>query len=134
MSRFDRKEKNKVKVTYPSIVTTYNKFMGGVDLLDGLLSLNTEYIWDQRSGTIGSCSTFLTWLLCNRGIYIKDTMKAIPTLKLREFKMQIADCMVRKCKMTTNKRGRPSTSNVEKKLAAKKGVTLQLHFKQRSFV
>ena len=34
--------------------------------------------------------------------------------------MQIADCLVRKCKATTNNRGRTSTSNVEKELATKK--------------
>ena len=47
VSCFDLKETKKVKVTCPSIVTTYNKFMGGIDLLNGLLTeyiLCTEYI------------------------------------------------------------------------------------------
>ena len=48
VSRFDRKEKKKVKVTCPSIVTTYNKFMGGVDLLDGLLSLHRIHLRSKK--------------------------------------------------------------------------------------
>ena len=34
-----QKERKKVKVICPSIVNTYDKFMGGVELLDSLLSL-----------------------------------------------------------------------------------------------
>nr|XP_004207980.1 piggyBac transposable element-derived protein 4-like [Hydra vulgaris] len=39
VQRWDRKTKSKINVTRPSIVSTYNSFMGGVDLLDCLLSL-----------------------------------------------------------------------------------------------
>ena len=36
--RWDRKNKVEIQVSCPSAVVTYNKSMGGVDLLDGLLS------------------------------------------------------------------------------------------------
>lgn len=36
--RYDRKKKGRCQVEQPAIVKTYNTFMGGVDLLDGLTS------------------------------------------------------------------------------------------------
>ena len=38
VKRWDRKNKVEIQVSCPSAVVTYNKSMGGVDLLDGLLS------------------------------------------------------------------------------------------------
>ena len=48
VSHFDCKEEKKSKVTCPSIVTTYNKFMGGADLLDGLLSLHRIHLRSKK--------------------------------------------------------------------------------------
>jgi hypothetical protein len=39
VQRFDRKAGNHVQVVCPSVITIYNQFMGGVDLLDSLLAL-----------------------------------------------------------------------------------------------
>ena len=133
VSRFDCKEKKKVKVTCPSIVTTYNKFMGGVDLLDGLLSLHRIHLRSKKWYHKLLFHFFDMAVVQSWNLYCRHNESNI-TLKLREFKMQIADCLMRKCKATTNKRGRPSTSNVEKELAAKKSVALLLHFQQRPFV
>ena len=38
VKRWDRKNKVEIQVNCPPAVVTYNKSMGGVDLLDGLLS------------------------------------------------------------------------------------------------
>ena len=35
---YDRKEKNRVKVYQPNLIHKYNKYMGGVDQLDGFLN------------------------------------------------------------------------------------------------
>ncbi|XP_065675859.1 piggyBac transposable element-derived protein 3-like [Hydra vulgaris] len=48
VSRLDRKANKRVNVVGPSIVTTYNMFMGGVDLLDGFLSLHRISIRSKK--------------------------------------------------------------------------------------
>ena len=107
--------------------------MGGVDLLDGLLSLHRIHLRSKKWYHRFLFHFFDLAVVQSWNLYRRHN-ESNTTLKLREFKMQIADCLMRKCKTTTNKRGRPSTSNVEKELAAKKGVTLQLHFQQRPFI
>ncbi|KAE9521871.1 hypothetical protein AGLY_017753 [Aphis glycines] len=37
VSRFDRKQKKRIEVDCPNIIQVYNRHMGGIDLLDGLL-------------------------------------------------------------------------------------------------
>ncbi|XP_065664803.1 piggyBac transposable element-derived protein 3-like [Hydra vulgaris] len=44
VNRWDRKYKKLVQVKRPSVVTTYNNYMGGVDLLDGMLRLYRIHI------------------------------------------------------------------------------------------
>ena len=39
VKRWDKKAKSEIKVPCPSVIMMYNKFMGGVDLLDSLLAL-----------------------------------------------------------------------------------------------
>lgn len=38
IERFEKKMRTQVEVKCPRAITTYNKFMGGVDLIDGLIS------------------------------------------------------------------------------------------------
>ena len=39
IQRYDRKSKEYVSITCPEIITEYNAFMGGIDLMDSLVSL-----------------------------------------------------------------------------------------------
>ena len=118
VSRFDRKANKRVNVVCPSIVTTYNMFMGGVDLLDGFLSLHRISIRSKKwyhklLFHFFDMVVVQSWILYRR-------QNEGNTLKLREFKMNVADCLIRKGKATTNKRGRPNSSNIEKEFMEKK--------------
>ena len=62
ISRFDRKAKRHVNVSCPSIVTTYGKFRGSVDLIDSLLSLYRIQI-RSKNGIKNFSSIFLMLLL-----------------------------------------------------------------------
>lgn len=46
VTRFEKKEKKVISVPCPRAIITYNKFMGGVDLIDGLVAY---YRIDLRS-------------------------------------------------------------------------------------
>ena len=109
--RWDWKERK--KVTCPSIVSTYNKFMGGVDLLDSLLSL---YRIESRSKKwylklLFHCFDMIvlqSWLLyrrdcCSTGKENKSC------LVMRDFKMSIAHSLLRAGKASVSKRGKPSS-------------------------
>ena len=133
ISRFDRKAKERVNVPCPSIVSTYNKFIGGVDLLDCLLSLYRIHIRSKKwyhklffhfldVTVVQSCLMYCRSMTGNEG-----------KLRLREFKMILADSLMRAGKSTSTKRGRPSLPDVEKQLQAKKYVVQQLYFQPKPF-
>ena len=120
ISRFDRKAKERVNVPCPSIVSTYNKFMGGVDLLDSLLSLYRIHIrskkWHHKLFFhFLDVIVVQSWLMYCRSITGNERK-----LKLREFKIILANSLMRAGKSTSTKRGRPSLYDVEKQLQAKK--------------
>lgn len=48
VNRFDRKNKKIVRVKRPEIISTYNKCMGGVDLMDSLVALYRNYPQNRR--------------------------------------------------------------------------------------
>uniref|UniRef100_A0A3B3SQ04 PiggyBac transposable element-derived protein domain-containing protein n=1 Tax=Paramormyrops kingsleyae TaxID=1676925 RepID=A0A3B3SQ04_9TELE len=48
IERWDRKERMKVSVKCPSIITLYNKFMGGVDALDALIAYYRIHIRSKK--------------------------------------------------------------------------------------
>ena len=118
--RFDRKAKERVNVPCPSIISTYNKFMGGVDLLDSLLSLYRIHIRSKKwyhklFFHFLDVTVVQSWLMHCRSITGNERK-----LKLREFKIIFANSLMRAGKSTSPKRGRPSLSDVEKQLQAKK--------------
>ena len=112
ISRFD--------VPCPSIVSTYKKFMCGVDLLDSLLSLyrihtRSKKWYHKLFFHFLDVTVVQSWLMYCRSITANEGK-----LKLREFKMILANSLMRAGKSTSTKRGRPSLADVEKQLQAKK--------------
>ena len=124
ISRWDRKARKKVDIICPSIVTTYNQFMGGVDLLDALLSLYRIHIRSKKwyhklVFHFLDVIVVQAWLL-----YRRDRLAtgALPksNMRLREFKMSIANSLLRSGKGNgILKRGRPSCG-LEAEIQSKK--------------
>ena len=95
MSCFDFKEKNKVKVTSPSIVTTCNKFMGDLDLSDGLLSLHRIHLRSKKRYHKLMFHFFDMAVVQPWNLYRRHN-ESNTKLKLRNFKMQIVDYPMQK--------------------------------------
>ena len=94
----------------------------GVWICLTVFSVYIESTLDQKSGITNFSYIFLMLLLYSPGLCTADVS---PTgnegkLKLREFKMILANSLMRAGKSTSTKRGRPSLSDVEKELQAKK--------------
>ena len=95
ISRFEPKAKERVNVPCPSIVSTYNKFMGGVDLLDSLLSLYRIHIRSKKwyhklFFHFLDVTVVKSWLMHCRGVTGNEGK-----LRLREFKMILANSLMR---------------------------------------
>ena len=72
---YDKKEKKFIKVQCPAAIASYNKHMGGVDLLDAFLSYYQKNIQSKK---------WYNWLLWHffdlvliQGSYIKKSLKRI---------------------------------------------------------
>ena len=46
--KYDKKKKELIDVPYPEIVSTYNNFMGGVDLMDSKITLYRIHIRSKK--------------------------------------------------------------------------------------
>ncbi|CAG4935455.1 unnamed protein product [Parnassius apollo] len=124
VKRYSKKHKRRVDVPCPKAVSIYNKYMGGVDLLDAMLGFYRIKIrskkWYHRLffHFIDLCCVN-SWLLWRRVIRQKGEDIYIPLL---DFKLTIADVLMHKDPKvytpTTRKRGRPLNQDVE---AIKKG-------------
>ncbi|XP_059160673.1 piggyBac transposable element-derived protein 3-like [Physella acuta] len=122
VTRFDKKQKKDILVQCPSVISLYNKFMGGVDLLDSLVALYRNPIrskkWYMRIALhIFDLAVVQSWL-----IYVQDCKAAhIPKSaqhSLLEFKREISFCLLNS-NPVGKKRGRLSLQ-VEAELAKKK--------------
>ena len=122
--RWDKKEKKNVEVQCPSAVMIYNKFMGGVDLMDSLIALYRINIrskkWYHRIFFhFLDMAVVNSWLL-----YRKDCQACAinkkEQLSLLQFKANLAACLCQQGKPETRKRGRPSLSTMQMDIDAKK--------------
>lgn len=122
VQRWDKKKKEAVQVTCPSVVQAYNKSMGGVDLLDSLIALYRTKVRSRKwyHKIVFHLMDFTlvnAWLLYHRdckdcGVPKKDVYS------LLKFKAEVASCLCNERKVL-KKRGRPS-QNVKGDLAEKK--------------
>lgn len=120
--RYDRKRKETCDVPQPAVVKTYNSFIGGVDLLDGLMAyyrifLKSKKFYLRFFFHFADMALVSSWLMYRRDC---DAL-AVPKkeqLDLLMFKASVASCLCEQNKDLSRKRGRPSLSvdaEIEKK-------------------
>ena len=123
VSRWDKSLKKHIDVPFPNTVALYNKFMGGVDLLDGLVAyhrtkIRSKKFYHRLFFHLLDMICVNSWLLYRRDA----TSLGLPKkrqIDLLEFKSSIAQGLCLKGKME-KKRGRSSLSSVESSFVAKR--------------
>lgn len=115
--RYDRTSKKNITVSCPNIVKEYNKHMGGVDKLDSLLGRSHCKIRSRKwyfriFYHLLDITVINAWLMFRK----VHTSK----MKLKDFRASVAEVMCNLESHTASKRGRPSSSDVETLLNAKK--------------
>lgn len=115
VKRWSKKDKKFVDIERPEIVKKYNHAMGGVDLLDQLMSYYRTFIkskkWPLRM--IFHASD-LAVVQAFREYDIDNDLLAIPKnkrLTLLQFRRRLSESLVLRKKMTIAKRGRPSSNS-----------------------
>lgn len=111
VTRWNSKTHSHEMVTCPSIVTVYNKHMGGVDLMDSLIGLYRIKIrskkWYHRLFFhFVDMAIVNSWLLYRRNVNTDERH----ILKLHEFKSHVAGVLCRAEEKPTSRRGRPRAS------------------------
>ncbi|CAK6970582.1 piggyBac transposable element-derived protein 3-like [Scomber scombrus] len=98
----------------PKVVKLYNKAMGGVDLLNKLVSLYGTEIqskkWTLKMITHAFDVAVVNSWLEYRLVAKRANIQTKDILDLLHFKMNVAQCLVRVLKTVAAKRGRPSMS------------------------
>nr|XP_037286102.1 piggyBac transposable element-derived protein 3-like [Rhipicephalus microplus] len=115
--RWCKEAKKKVPVPQPAIVAHYNKFMGGVDLVDRYVSYYRINI-KTRKWTVRFFTHFLDLAVCNSWILYQRDAQAmgIPkkqVLSQLQFKQDIAETLIRENPMHNRKERSdpPATDN-----------------------
>jgi Transposase IS4 len=114
--RWDKKTKSFVMVKRPEIVKQYNGSMGGVDKLDQLVSLYRTFI-KSRKWTLRMVTHAIDLAVVNSWLEYRCTAEQLglrkkDVLDLLHFRLEVAECLVRKNKPVhlPKKHGRPSCS------------------------
>ena len=126
--RFDRKQKKKVEIQCPTIVKTYNSFMGGVDLMDSLIalyriSLRSKKYYQKLIFHFLDASLVNSWLIYKRDCDSMNVPKK-EIMTLQYFKHSVAQSLLLEGKPHPgdSKLGRPRRSvdalHLEKKRKA----------------
>lgn len=116
--RWDKKQKKHVEVSRPEIVSLYNGGMGGVDLLDQLISYYRVFIRSKK-WTLRVIFHFVDFAICSSWLeYRKDQLKAnVPKKHIKDllkFRMELTYALIKVGNPTRQlKRGRPKIHDSE---------------------
>ncbi|KAH7958866.1 hypothetical protein HPB49_006089 [Dermacentor silvarum] len=99
--------------------------MGGVDLLDSLISLYRPYLRSKRYYfrvflNVVDLTAVNVWLLYKRNAMTNPDEHTGKLLPLAEFKMDLATSLCKAGKKQLKRRGRPSNGSVEQGIEMKK--------------
>lgn len=119
VKRYDKKEKKSIDISCPNVVKEYNRHMGGVDLLDGLIGrykiqMRTKKWYLRLFYHLVDMTIINSWLLYRK----ISTQRGEKYLPLAKFRAELAYCLCKQGQTSTSKRGRPS--DVEKNIQTKK--------------
>lgn len=119
VKRYSKQKKERIDVPRPKAIEVYNKYMGGVDLLDSMLGFYRIKVrskkWYHRIFFhMVDMAIVNSWLLWRRKEKQKGSNLYMPLL---DFKLYIADVLMRESAgiltPTTRKRGRPANDEME---------------------
>ncbi|XP_046401535.1 piggyBac transposable element-derived protein 3-like [Ischnura elegans] len=116
VKRWDKKSSKYIEVSRPEIVKRYNHGMGGVDLLDQLVSLYRIFIRSKK-WTLRMIFHALDLAIVNSWLEYREDGKNSGTpqsniLDLLDFRLRVAEGFVRAGKpIQENKSGRPSSDS-----------------------
>ncbi|XP_055918622.1 piggyBac transposable element-derived protein 4-like [Eupeodes corollae] len=117
-SRWDRKTKQKIEIDCPFIIKEYNRHMGGVDLMDGLLG-RYHIRMKTRKWTNRIFFHLLDVAMVNAYILYHRSNKEV-TIELPNFRSEVAETL---CIISTDSkkpRGRPVSSPIPPPSKSKK--------------
>ena len=121
--KYDSKQRKKIPVPVPTIVSLYNKHMGGVDRLDHLIALYRSVIRSKKF--YHKIFYHLIDMMCASAWQEYKQCCNILGVEKREvkslfaFKTEVAEALCKQGKVVLKTKGRPSTSFVEQEFAKK---------------
>ncbi|CAF1588696.1 unnamed protein product [Didymodactylos carnosus] len=118
VQRWSAKEKKHIQITRPNVIKAYNQHMGGVDLIDMLISLYRINVRSRKYYIkiifhLIDLSVVNAWLLYRRHcLQLKISKKK--TMSLLTFRISIAEALLKSSPSPPSpvKRGRPSLESV----------------------
>lgn len=114
--RWDKKDKEYKDIPRPQVIKKYNKHMGGVDLLDFIITLYRTFIRSKK-WTLRMFTHAIDLSCTNACIEYKNTAEILKVPKknimdLLHFRAYVAESLILVNQNPVKKRGRPLSSNM----------------------
>lgn len=120
ITRYDRKNKQYLEIDCPRIIKEYNRHMGGVDLMDGLMGRYHIRI-KTRSSSMRLFYHMIDMAITNSYLLFRRIHPDQEVIQLPKFRAQIADALCTFERVPEKRTvGRPSLTVQKQKPAAKK--------------